>query len=37
MPVFQSNGFGDLVIEITVDYPSYDNIKKNEELIRTIF
>jgi DnaJ-class molecular chaperone len=37
MPIFQSNSFGDLVIEISVDYPSYDNIKKNEDLIRKIF
>lgn len=37
MPIFQSNSFGDLVIEITVDYPAYDNIKKNEDLIRKIF
>ena len=36
MPVFQSNNFGDLIIEFTVDYPEINIIKNNEELIRKI-
>ena len=37
MPVFQSNNFGDLIIEFTVDYPDIDIVKKNEDLIKKYF